>query len=155
MNLRAMDTLRSTFGLPVGLSDHTLGLAIPWAAVAMGAEVVEKHLTMDKTLSGPDHAASLEPDEFRALVDGIRDIEEARGDGVKRPMPSEHDTRLVARRSWVALRDMGVGHVVRREDLALKRPGTGIPFRDVHTILGRTTLRRLEADEIITPDALA
>jgi sialic acid synthase SpsE len=104
MNLRAMSTLRDRFGCPVGLSDHTLGIAIALAAVARGATIVEKHLTLDKAMPGPDHRASLEPREFAELVRGIRAIEASLGDGDKRPMPCEADVRRVARKSLVAAR---------------------------------------------------
>ena len=127
VNLRAMDTLRARFGCPVGLSDHTLGTAIALAAVARGAAILEKHMTADRTLPGPDHRASLEPAELAAMIRAIREIESALGDGEKRPMPSERDTREVARRSLVAARPIARGERLARGMLAIKRPGTGIP----------------------------
>jgi N,N'-diacetyllegionaminate synthase len=153
-NLRAMDTLRARFGRPVGLSDHTLGIEIALAAVARGAAVLEKHLTLDKTLPGPDHRASLEPAEFTALVRGARAIEAALGDGDKRPMPSELDTRAVARRSLVAARLLPAGHRVTRADVAIKRPGTGIPPADLERVVGRTLTRAVAADELLDWKAL-
>jgi sialic acid synthase SpsE len=154
-NLRAMDTLRARFGCPVGLSDHSLGLEIALAAVARGADVLEKHLTLDRTLPGPDHRASLEPAEFAALVRGVRAVEAALGDGDKRPMPSELDTRAVARRSLVAARPLGPGHRLGREDVAVKRPGTGIPPGELDRVLGRRLTRAVGADEPLDWSMLA
>ncbi len=148
-NLRAMDTLRARFGCPVGLSDHSLGIEIALAAVARGAAVLEKHLTLDRTLPGPDHRASLEPGDFAALVRGVRVIEAALGDGDKRPMPSEVDTRAVARRSLVAARALPAGHRLTRGDLAIKRPGTGIPPADLDRVLGRRLARPLGVDDVV------
>ena len=148
-NLRAMDTLRARFGCPVGLSDHSLGIEIALAAVARGAAVLEKHITLDRTLPGPDHRASLEPGDFAALVRGVRVIEAALGDGDKRPMPSEVDTRAVARRSLVAARALAAGHRLTRGDLAVKRPGTGIPPADLDRVLGRRLAMPLDVDDIV------
>ena len=153
-NLRAMDTLRTRFGRPVGLSDHTLGIEIALAAVARGAAVLEKHLTLDRALPGPDHRASLEPTDFTALVRGVRAIERALGDGDKRPMPSEVDTRAVARRSLVAARTLPAGHRLTRADIAIKRPGTGIAPGDLDAVVGRTLARALDADELLDWSAL-
>jgi len=125
-NLRAMATMRDAFGLPVGLSDHTLGTAIPIAAAALGATVIEKHFTLDRRLPGPDHAASIEPDELKAMIAGIRAVERALGDGVKKPKPSERETRKVARKSLVATRHIKKGETVDGTDLKAKRPGTGV-----------------------------
>ena len=125
-NLRAMATMRDAFGLPVGLSDHTLGTAIPIAAAALGATVIEKHFTLDRRLPGPDHTASLEPDELKAMIAGIRAVERALGDGVKKPRPSERETRKVARKSLVATRHIKKGETVDGTDLKAKRPGTGV-----------------------------
>jgi N-acetylneuraminate synthase/N,N'-diacetyllegionaminate synthase len=148
-NLRAMDTLRARFGCPVGLSDHTLGIEIALAAVARGAAVLEKHLTLDRTLPGPDHRASLEPADFAALVRGVRAIEAALGDGDKRPMPSEIDTREVARRSLVAARPLPAGHRLAAVDVAVKRPGTGIPPGQLDRVVGRRLSRAVAADELL------
>lgn len=129
-NLKAMETLRATFGLPVGLSDHTPGIHVAVAATALGAVVIEKHLTLDRGLPGPDHRASLEPDEFGELVTAIRQIELALGDGTKTPARGELPNVSVARRSLVAARDIRRGEVFTAENLAVKRPGTGIsPMR--------------------------
>jgi N,N'-diacetyllegionaminate synthase len=153
-NLRAMDTLRARFGRPVGLSDHTLGIEIALAAVARGAAVLEKHLTLDRALPGPDHRASLEPTDFAALVRGVRAIERALGDGNKRPMPSELDTRAVARRSLVAARSLPAGHRLTRDDVAIKRPGTGLAPADLEAVVGRTLARAVGADELLDWGAL-
>jgi len=149
VNLRAMDTLRERFACPVGLSDHTLGISVALAAVARGATVLEKHLTLDKHLPGPDHAASLDPVEFAALVKGVREIEAALGDGVKRPMPSELDTRRVARKSIVAARPLAAGERLTPDALTLKRPGTGIPPAELPELIGRRVLRAVAADELL------
>jgi N,N'-diacetyllegionaminate synthase len=149
VNLKAMDALRDRFGCPVGLSDHTLGLEIALAAVARGAVIVEKHLTLDKSLPGPDHRASLEPGEMAALVRGIRNVEAALGDGEKRPMPSELDTRRVARKSLVAARPIRAGEELVKDAVAVKRPGTGISPADLERALGRRVRRDLAADDVI------
>jgi len=154
MNLRAMDTLRARFALPVGLSDHTLGLEVALAAVGRGAAIVEKHLTLDKTLPGPDHRASLDPGEMAALVRGIRTVESALGDGDKRPAPSELDTRRVARKSVVAARALRAGARLTAGDVAIKRPGTGIPPGELERVLGRRLRRDVAVDEVLEWSAL-
>jgi N,N'-diacetyllegionaminate synthase len=153
-NLRAMDTLRDRFGCPVGLSDHTTGIEVSIAAVARGAAIIEKHFTVDKTLPGPDHRASLDAAELAALVRSIRRVEAALGDGDKRPMPSEADTRRVARKSLVAARPIERGEKITREMIAVKRPGTGISPADLERAIGRTTARPLATDEVIDWAAL-
>jgi len=153
-NLRAMDTLRTRFRRPVGLSDHTLGVEVALAAVARGAAVLEKHVTLDRTLPGPDHRASLEPADLTRLVRGARIIEAALGDGDKRPMPCELDTRAVARRSLVATRALPAGHRLSRADLTVKRPGTGIPPAELERVIGRTLVSPLAADELLDWKAL-
>jgi N-acetylneuraminate synthase/N,N'-diacetyllegionaminate synthase len=154
MNLRAMDTLRARFGVPIGLSDHSLGLEVALAAVARGAEIIEKHLTVDKTLPGPDHRASLDPGEMAALVRGIRTVEAALGDGDKRPTTSELDTRRVARKSLVATRALRAGERLTAEAVTIKRPGTGIAPGELERALGRRVRRDLAADEVIEWSAL-
>jgi N-acetylneuraminate synthase len=154
VNLRAMDTLRERFGAPVGFSDHTLGIEVALAAVARGAAIVEKHLTLDTRLPGPDHQASLEPDEFAALVRGIRVVEAALGDGDKRPMPSETDVRRVARKSVVAARPIRAGERLTLEHVVLKRPGTGISPAALPSILGRPVNRDIAADEVLDWSAM-
>ena len=125
VNLRAMATMRSAFGLRVGYSDHTEGSAISLAAVALGAEIIEKHFTLDRTLPGPDHAASLEPSELAHLVSGIRAIETALGSGIKQPGLAELPNRSVARKSLHAARDLSAGTTIETADLAVLRPGDG------------------------------
>lgn len=154
-NLRAMDALREAFGLPVGFSDHTSGIETACAAAARGAVVLEKHLTLDKSLPGPDHKASLEPAEFKALVDAVRRVEAMLGDGIKRPAPCEQSTRAVARRSLVAARALPAGHALAAGDLLAKRPGTGIPPDRAPSLLGRRLKRAVAADEPLSWEALA
>ena len=124
INLYAMNTLKAAFGLSVGYSDHTLGIEIPIAAVAIGAKVIEKHFTLDKNMKGPDHKASLEPDELKAMVKAIRNVEKAMGDGIKRPTEKEDETRIIARRSLVAKRDIKKGDVINSGDIIIKRQAT-------------------------------
>jgi sialic acid synthase SpsE len=136
-NLRAMDTMRSRLHLAVGWSDHSVGINLSVAAVAMGAELLEKHFTLDRSLPGPDHPASLEPTELRKLVAAVRETEAAFGDGFKEPVPSEQAVALRARRSLHATRDLRVGEVVSMSDLILLRPGTGVPAGRAALVLGR------------------
>lgn len=137
-NLRAMASMRSAFDVPIGFSDHTLGTAISLAAVALGACVLEKHLTLDRSYVGPDHAASLEPDRFAELVQDVRSVEASLGDGVKRPTPGEHEVALIARRSLVAARPLVAGRAVVRDDLNVQRPGTGLAPDELNDVIGRT-----------------
>ncbi|BAV33515.1 hypothetical protein SCL_1202 [Sulfuricaulis limicola] len=152
VNLRAMDTLAAAFGLPVGYSDHTPGIHISVAAVARGARVIEKHFTLDSNLPGPDHKASLEPDELRRLVSAIRDVEQARGDGIKRPTESEWKNRHVARKSLVASRAIKKGEVFTAGNLVCKRPGSGISPMQWYAVLGRVAPRAFDEDELIELD---
>jgi N-acetylneuraminate synthase len=146
VNLRAMDTIAAAFGLPVGYSDHTPGIFIPIAAVARGATIIEKHFTLDRTLPGPDHKASLEPNELKDMVSAIRDVESSLGDGIKRPTATEWKNRQVARKSLVAAKSLTSGEPMV---LACKRPGTGIsPFK-YWQMEGKLTSREYEADELI------
>ena len=137
INLRAMDTIASAFKLPVGYSDHSAGINVPIAAVACGARIIEKHFTLDKNLEGPDHKASLEPIELEAMVQGIRQIELALGDGLKGPRPSEIGNKSVARKSLVAERDIVKGTVFNQENLSIKRPGSGLNPIHYWTLLGK------------------
>jgi N-acetylneuraminate synthase len=146
VNLRAMDTMRDAFGLPVGLSDHTTGVSVPIAAVARGACVIEKHFTLDRKLPGPDHQASLEPSELRAMVEAIRNIERALGTGQKKPARSEKKNMLMARRSIVAARDIAQGEVLTRENLTCKRPGNGMSPLLYWDLLGEKAARRYPKD---------
>jgi N-acetylneuraminate synthase len=152
VNLRAMDTLRDTFGAAVGLSDHSPGIAVPIAAVSRGATVVEKHFTLDRTLPGPDHRASLEPDELSAMIEGIRAVEQALGDGEKSPRPSELGNRDVARRSLVAARAIAAGAIITADDVTAKRPGTGRSPMDTWNVIGTRATRDLVPDEPIPDD---
>jgi sialic acid synthase SpsE len=149
MNLRAIPALRERFGLPVGLSDHTIGRDAAVAAVALGADIVEKHFTVDRSLPGPDHAMSMEPREFLELTDTLRMLRRGLGTGVKGPAPSELQNLTLGRRSVVAARDLPRGTFLRREDLALKRPGGGLDPARVTDLVGHRTLRNLRADEPI------
>ncbi len=149
VNLRAMDTLAAAYGLPVGYSDHTPGIHIAVAAVARGAQVIEKHYTLDRSLPGPDHKASLEPDELRQMVAAIRGVELALGDGIKRPSPAEWKNRDVARKSLVAGRAIAAGEVFSAENLAFKRPGLGRSPMDYWNILGTRSDGPYEPDEVI------
>lgn len=149
VNLRAMATLRETFGVGVGYSDHTVGIEVPIAAVAMGAVVIEKHFTLDRARIGPDHAASLEPAELTDMVSAIRNIEAALGAGVKTPSPSESGNREVARRSIVAARDISAGETFSEENLATKRPGTGLSPMLWDRVVGAKAKRGFRSDELI------
>lgn len=149
VNLRAMTRIRDAFGVVVGYSDHTMGIEVSIAAVALGATVIEKHLTLDRNLPGPDHKASLEPDEFAAMVRAIRNIEQAIGDGIKRPSPSEAKNKPIARKSLVSAKPIKAGERFTRENLTCKRPGTGISPMRWDEVMGRTATRDYVADELI------
>ncbi len=148
-NLRAMETMRDAFGLRVGLSDHTAGISVAIAAAALGAEVIEKHFTLDRGLPGPDHKASLEPAELTELVAGIRAVERAMGDGVKKPQPSEEKNISVARKSLVALRPIKEGETFTEDNLGVKRPGTGASPMGYWERLGRTAERDLNEGDVL------
>jgi N-acetylneuraminate synthase/N,N'-diacetyllegionaminate synthase len=137
-NLNAMGTLSAAFGVPVGFSDHTSGIAVAIAAAALGACIIEKHFTLDCSLPGPDHRASLEPGALSMMIAGIRDAEAALGDGVKRPQPIELNTAAVARKSVVSLHDLSAGTVLAPDMLAIMRPGTGLEPNNLPLVLGRT-----------------
>ncbi|MDO4228186.1 MAG: N-acetylneuraminate synthase [Capnocytophaga sp.] len=150
VNLRAMLHLQKELGVAVGYSDHTLGIEVPIAAVALGATVIEKHFTLDKNLPGPDHKASLEPNELKAMVEAIRNIEKAMaGSGVKEPSASEIKNKPIARRSIVAKTAIKKGAIFTEENLIVKRPGTGISPMKWNEILGQTATRDFEEDELI------
>jgi N-acetylneuraminate synthase/N,N'-diacetyllegionaminate synthase len=155
INLRAMLTLKAAFGLPVGYSDHTDGVEVAIAAVALGAEVIEKHFTLDRALPGPDHAASLEPAELTQMVAAIRNVESALGNGIKVPAPCERQNILVARKSVVAAHDLPIGRRLRAEDLTIKRPGTGISPKFLQALIGRTLRTSVKEDEVINWNHLA
>jgi N,N'-diacetyllegionaminate synthase len=149
VNLRAMCSIRDAFHLPVGYSDHTLGIEVPIAAVALGAAVIEKHLTVDRNLPGPDHNASLEPDEFTEMVRAIRNIERAMGDGIKRPSPSEIKNKVIGRKSLVASVPIRAGERFTAENVTTKRPGSGISPMRWDEVMGRVAIRDFAADELI------
>ena len=149
VNLKVMDTLSNAFGLPVGYSDHTAGIHIPVAAVARGAVLVEKHFTMDRSLAGPDHKASIEPGELKLMVENIRDIEQALGDGIKRTMPSEWKNRLVVRKSLVSSKAIALGEKLTADNIACKRAGYGISPFEYWKILGETACRDYAEDEAL------
>lgn len=151
VNLRAMDTLAAAFGLDVGYSDHTEGGLISIAAVARGARVIEKHFTLDRSLPGPDHQASLEPDELKSMVADIRALQRALGDGAKAPQVSEWDTRKAARQTVVAACDIAKGEVFEREHLTTARSGHGLPPTALWGLVGRSAGRAYEAGESIEP----
>lgn len=149
VNLRAMVNLSYALGVRVGYSDHTQGIEVPVAAVALGATVIEKHFTLDRHMQGPDHMSSLEPQEFKAMVDAIRNIERALGDGIKRPSASELKNKPIARKSIVASRDIKAGELLTSENLAIKRPGTGVSPMLWDKALGQHAKRSFAADEQI------
>ncbi len=149
VNLRAMLTIRDTFSVEVGYSDHTSGIEVAIAAVALGATVIEKHFTLDRNLPGPDHKASLEPDELKAMVVAIRNIEQALGDGIKRPSPSEAKNKPIARKSLVAACSIRTGEIFSVTNLAIKRPGTGLSPMRWDEVLGRKAPRDFAPDELI------
>ena len=148
-NLKAIITLQEAFRCPVGFSDHTAGVEVSTWAVAIGASVIEKHFTLDSGMEGPDHRASMEPDELIALVQAIRSVEIALGDGIKRPMPSEILNRKHMRKSLVANRNIGAGEVVHAGDLVCKRPGTGLEPFWMGKIVGQKTKKNIQKDELI------
>ena len=150
VNLNGMETLRKTFGRPVGYSDHSQGIEVDLAAAALGAVVIEKHFTLDRNLPGPDHKASLEPQELKAMVDGIRKIEIALGSGEKKPSSSEMMNRIAARKSIVAAKQIRKGELFTTENITTKRPGSGINPMRWNEVLGTPAVRDFEEDELIT-----
>ncbi len=149
VNLRVMNTLRETFGVPVGLSDHSVGIEVPIAAVAMGATVIEKHFTLDRNMVGPDHKASIEPDELKAMVKAIRNIEIALGDGIKVCSDVERPNIIVARKSIVAKCNIKKGELLTEENITTKRPGNGVSAMKWFEVLGTKAIRDFEEDELI------
>ncbi len=149
VNLSAIKTMEMAFGLPVGYSDHTMGIEITVAAVAIGAKVIEKHFTLDRNMKGPDHKASLEPNELEAMVKAIRNVEMAMGDGIKKPANSEIDTKNIVRRSLIAARDIKSGETISSNDVLIKRPGTGIPAEFKDKIVGMQLESDVNVDSVI------
>jgi len=154
-NLRVIEVWKQSFGLPIGFSDHTLGTAIPIAAAALGAVLIEKHFTLDKTLPGPDQRASLQPDEFKEMVEAIRDVEKARGNGVKRLTEEEERIKKVVRRSIVARVKIPKGTTITENMLDLKRPGTGLEPKYLSKVIGMKAKKNIKPDELVTFDKLA
>jgi N-acetylneuraminate synthase len=152
VNLRAMITMADAFNVPVGYSDHTNGIEVALAAVALGAMVIEKHFTLDRNLPGPDHRASLEPPELQAMISGIRKVEVALGNGEKRPALSELNTASVARRSLTAAMPITAGTTLTREMVAMKRPGTGLPPRALDELIGRVFRVNVPSGTMLSPD---
>jgi N-acetylneuraminate synthase/N,N'-diacetyllegionaminate synthase len=153
-NLRAMMTLRDRFDVPVGYSDHTLGIAVATASASLGAVIIEKHITLDRSMDGPDQFASLEPDEFAAMASSIREAFVAIGDGTKAPRASEEDTRMVSRRSLVLNRPLSAGETIRETDLDAMRPASGISPLLVDMVVGRRAAVDLEQRVILHPNDL-
>ncbi|WP_026499383.1 N-acetylneuraminate synthase [Butyrivibrio sp. WCD2001] len=149
VNLKAMLALKEKFGCDVGYSDHTQGIEVPIAAAALGATVLEKHFTLDRNMEGPDHKASLEPDELRQMVLSVRNIEKALGDGTKQPTEAELKNRLVVRKSIIAAKEIKAGEIFTEENLTTKRPGTGISPMRWNEIIGQTAKRDFAEDELI------
>ena len=149
-NLRALETLKHAFKMPIGFSDHTLGITIPTAAVSLGAVMIEKHFTLDKNLPGPDHKASLEPDELKEMVGAIRDVEKALGTGIKIPTKEEEEIKKVARRSVVAKVGIPKGTTIAEYMLDVKRPGWGIAPKYINIIIGKKADENIKKDEIVT-----
>lgn len=154
VNLKAMETLRNTFGLPTGFSDHTLGWHIPIAAVSLGACVIEKHFTLSRKQEGPDHCFSIEPEELKLMVRQIRDIENAMGDGVKKFFPEESENFEKGRRSIIARTDIPKGTIITESMLTVKRPGYGIKPKYFDDVIGRTASVDIYEDDILVWDML-
>ena len=150
VNLKAMQTIATAFNIKVGYSDHTLGIEVPIAAVALGATVIEKHFTLDKKMEGPDHRASLEPNELNNMVHAIRNIEKALGSGIKKPSPSELKNKSIVRKSIVATKDINKGVTFNEENLTIKRPGTGINPMRWNEVIGQKANRNYQKDEEIS-----
>lgn len=154
VNLKAMLHIAEITGVKIGYSDHTLGIEVPIAAVALGAEVIEKHFTLDKTMDGPDHKASLAPPELKAMVHAIRNIEKALGNGIKTPSASEQKNMAIARKSIHLKHHLPAGHILTANDLVMKRPGDGISPMRLHEITGKKLLNNLDADTQLKPEDL-
>lgn len=154
MNLRAMDTMRAAYGVPVGLSDHTTGIAVAAGGAALGMDILEKHFTLDREMRGPDHPFALEPDELRAMIEGVREVEAALGSG-RIDGPSDEERKemyALARPSVVAAAEIPAGTAITRDQLTVKRPGFGVPPKYLDLLVGRTARVTIEADDVITWD---
>lgn len=153
-NLNFIKTLQKEFDVPIGFSDHSPGIELPIAAIALGACVVEKHFTLDKNLEGPDHKASLNPKEFKAMVDAIRNVEVAMGDGVRKFSENELEIKKVARKSIVLNQDVSKDMIIERVMLSIKRPGTGIPPKFIDDVVGKKLIKDLKANNVLKWDYL-
>lgn len=149
VNLKSMETIKKEFNVEVGYSDHTEGIIIPVSAVAMGAKVIEKHFTLDKSMEGPDHKASLEPNELKSMIDNIRIVEKAFGDGVKKPTPSELLNVAITRKSIVANKPIKKGEIFTIQNITTKRPGTGITPMRWNELIGKRSSKDYKEDELI------
>lgn len=149
VNLRAMDTLKQKFNVTVGYSDHTSGIEVAIAAVAIGAKVIEKHFTLDRNMEGPDHKASLEPNELKNMVKSIRNIELAVGNGEKKPTESEKKNKAIARKSIIAKKSIKKGQIFTEDNITVKRPGNGISPMRWFDVIGKSAIRDFEEDELI------
>ncbi len=149
VNLKAIHTIKEKFNVKVGYSDHTKGIEVPIAAVALGATVIEKHFTLDNNMEGPDHKASLEPDDLKKMVTSIRNIEKAVGNGIKEPAESEKKNMSIARKSIVAKQNIKTGEIFNEDNLAVKRPGNGISPMKWYDVIGKSATRDFEEDELI------
>ena len=153
VNLLAMRTIKDEFEVKVGYSDHTLGIEIPIAAVALGASVIEKHFTLDRNLPGPDHKASLEPNELQEMIRTIRNVEQGIGDGIKKVMPSEAGNRDIVRKSIVVIKEIKKGDIFTSENLSTKRPGNGMSPMNWNLIIGKSSKHNYEIDELIKDES--
>ncbi len=152
VNLRAMNTLKEKFDIPVGYSDHTKGISVPIAAVAMGATIIEKHFTLDRNMEGPDHKASLEPDELKEMVDAIRNVEKSLGDGIKVIQDAEAKNKSVVRKSIVAKTDIKKGDIFTEYNITTKRPGAGLTPMKWPEVIGKKATKNYTVDEMIEID---
>jgi len=144
-----MKSIHSAFGIDVGYSDHSKGITVPIVATTLGATIIEKHFTIDRSLPGPDHKASLEPDELKDMIKGVRMVKEIMGDGLKIPMPSEVENKSVARKSLIAATDISIGDTFTSENLTAKRPGTGISPMLYWNYLGKKSKKNYELNDLI------
>lgn len=149
VNLKAMQTIAKQFNVKVGYSDHTMGIEVPIAAVAMGATVIEKHFTLDRNMEGPDHKASLEPNELKQMAQAIRNIEQALGSAEKNPTNSELKNKVVARKSIIAAREIRIGEIITEADITIKRPGTGISPMMLNEVIGRKLKQNVLEDTVL------
>jgi N,N'-diacetyllegionaminate synthase len=148
-----MRTIKDEFEVKVGYSDHTLGIEIPIAAVALGASVIEKHFTLDRNLPGPDHKASLEPNELQEMIKTIRNVEQAMGDGIKKVMSSEAGNRDIVRKSIVVIKEIKKGDIFTSDNLSTKRPGNGISPMNWNLVIGKSSKHNYEIDELIKDES--